>query len=91
MDNYTPKSTSLIRLFALLSLLIGALVFVTPARADSRELNAPVPKVIPTQVSWYIYYGYRPYRYYYPYRYYNSYRYYYPYRYYRPYRYYYRW
>lgn len=91
MDNYTTKSTSLIRLLALLSLLMCALVFVTPARADSRELNAPKPYVAPTQIAWYVYYGYRPYRYYNTYRYYNPYRYYYPYRYYRPYRYYYRW
>ncbi|WP_298622464.1 hypothetical protein [uncultured Legionella sp.] len=90
MDHNTTQCTSLIRLFALLSFLICLLVVVTPARADSRELNAPKPYVTPTQVAWY-YYRYRPYRYYNTHRYYRPYRYYYPYRYYRPYRYYYRW
>lgn len=92
MEKYSHLSTNLLKFVAACTLLIGVLLFTAPVKAESRELNAALPQVAPTQVAWYVYYGYRPWGYYHPYRYYNwGPRYYYGPRYYRPYWRYYRW
>jgi hypothetical protein len=73
MDRYISKCKSMLKFVACFSVLLGALFFVSPASAASREVNPnPIPNLKAVQVAWWggYYYGYRPgYRYYryYPY------------------------
>ncbi|KGP63417.1 hypothetical protein EP47_02400 [Legionella norrlandica] len=96
MESFIFKEASLLKLIIAFTLLIGALILVTPvnAKAVNRDINPIINKATPAQVAYWVRYRYwgpypRYYRYWGPYyRYPYYYRPYYRY-YYRPY--YYRW
>lgn len=93
MESFIFKGTSLLKLTIAFTLLILALILVTPANAKavSRDINPVINKANPTQLAYWVRYRYWGPRYYYrPYYYRWGYRPYYYRPYYRPY-YYYRW
>lgn len=61
MERYFYKCKPALKLIAVFSILFWALLFTSPAKAASRELNTPV-NAVPTQVAYYGGYYHRGYR-----------------------------